>query len=488
MYRNFIFVLLFILFSVTVTAQERLGVIGSNFAGSQGVMINPSSIVNSKLFMDVNILSFDVSTQNNYLYIPKEDYSLGGLIKEIDRNIKFYNENGNWMDRDSMLFHESTFQHGKDIYSFFNATVMGPSAMYSINDQAFGFYSAFRNMGHVKGVPFEQANFAYWGFNFNDQLSTQYSSSGYGGAAASWLELGFTYARVLKKTYNKHLSAGITLKRMMSYAGSYLDINNVSYEINASYSAIVDESDFGFGYALPIDYQSNEYNGLSVLGRGWGFDLGITYQLKTRGYELTKYKRACEQEFEPYIFKLGVSLIDIGKMKYNSNARAHEYSGSMYWESIDTLQFRSVMQISTDLSNRYYGSPTESLRDTTFSIGLPTTLSIQADYHYDKNIYFGGLLMMPLKISKNQLRRPSLIAFIPRYESKNFEVSTPFSLYNFNSLRMGLSVRYGPLTLGTDKLGAFLGASDLDGFDIYFMLKINFLKGRCANDVINVCD
>jgi len=486
---RYILLCLILAFSLQMTAQYRLGIIGSNFAGSQGIMINPSSIVNSKLYMDISLLSFEISAQNNFLYIPKEDYSLGGLIKEINRNIDYYNANDTWMPRDERNFNEAIYQHGNDVNTFASLTVLGPSAMYSINDQAFGFYSAFRNYNHARGIPSDFANFAYWGVNFADQLDKEYSSSDYGGVGASWLELGFTYARVLKKSYNKHLSGGITLKRMLSYAAAYVDVDNINYSINSNLDALVVGSDFSYGYALPVNYQNNEYiNKLKVLGRGWGFDLGITYQLKTRGYEINNYKKACEQEFEPYILKLGVSLIDIGKIKYNSNARVHEFSGSTLWESIDTLRFRSVQQITNELSNHYFGDPNASLADTTFTIGLPTTLSVQADYHYYKNIYFGALLMLPIKISKNQLRRPSLIAFMPRYETRLFEVSTPLSLYDFNELRLGLSVRYGVFTIGTDKLGAFLGGSDFDGFDLYFMLKINFLKGKCANRLLNVCD
>ncbi len=472
-----------------VIAQDRLGIIGSNFSGSQGIMINPSSIVNSKLFMDIHILSFDFSVQNNYLYIPKDDYSLGSLIKEIRRNIDYYNENDDWMPRDDMNFKEVIYPNGNFANIFVNATIMGPSVFYSKNDQAFGFYSSFRNNISEKGLPFDLANFLYKGFSYGDQLDEVYEGSNYGAAGASWLELGFTYASVLKKNYNKHLSGGITLKRMFSYAATFVDVDNLDYSITSGGDAEVSASDFRFGYALPVEYESNDYfDNLKKLGKGWGFDLGITYQLKTKGYENKKYERACEEGFEPYIFKLGVSLLDIGSIKYNSNARIHEYSGEMDWSRIDTIDFRSAYQISTDLSERYYGNSTESLRDTTFSIGLPTALSVQADYHYYKNIYFGGLLMLPLKISKYQIRRPSLVAFMPRFETQRFEVSTPLSLYDFNELRLGLSVRYGAFTIGTDKLGAFLGANDFDGFDFYFMIKINFLKGECANEYNNVCD
>ena len=73
--------LIVILFSVyTSHAQEMWGIAVSNYAGSNGSMINPSSIVNSKLYMDINILAADVFVDNNYVYIHGKDFSLGKYL------------------------------------------------------------------------------------------------------------------------------------------------------------------------------------------------------------------------------------------------------------------------------------------------------------------------------------------------------------------------------------------------------------------------
>jgi hypothetical protein len=287
----------------------------------------------------------------------------------------------------------------------------------------------------------------------------------------------------------KHLSSGLTIKRLFSYGASFVDFKKMNFRIEQNANAIINESEFYFGFALPLKYATNTYiNDLKVYGRGWAFDLGMTYQLKERGYEINRYDKICEQEFEPYILKIGISLLDIGKIKFNNNVEIHKYKGSLDWNSINTLKFKSVRYISNELSWHYYGDTDASLvNDTTFSIGLPTTLSIQSDYHYYKNIYFGALLMLPIQLSEYQLYRPSLIAFMPRYETAHFEVSTSVSLYDFSELRLGLSVRYGFFTLGTDKLGAFMGFNNFDGFDFYFMIKLNFRKGKCANKYVEFC-
>lgn len=461
-------------------AQARLGLVSSNYAGSQGIMINPSSILNSRLYMDIHLLSLHVSGQNNYLYIPAKDYSVGHMFRQFK---KYTDDNAEEAD---ML--EQSYNKGDNVNGHISADIYGPSFMFALQDQAFGFYSGLRSYVSGRNLPFEQLNFAYVDLNLLNQLSENYIDENYWLTAASWLELGFTYARVLKRDYNRHWSGGVTIKRLLSYAGSFTDFKKIDYRMEADGHAFVNDADFDFGYALPVDYSTNSFNdNLKPLGKGWGIDLGVTYKLMDRGYELHKNKKVCEQEFEEYYFKLGVSIVDIGTIHYKTNARLHHYYGSMEWPDIHEYDPPSVTALSQEISTRFFGDPAASLVDTTFKIGLPTSLNVQTDYHYRDRIYFGSMLMLPLKMAKYQLRRPALLAFIPRYETPHFEMSLPLSFYDFYEMRLGFSVRYGFLTLGTDKLGSFLGMSHFDGFDFYMTIKFNFRKGKCADKFLDVC-
>src|SRR5512145_2837317 len=58
------------------------GISMSNFAGSSGAMLNPSSILASKLYMDVNLVTADLFIHNNYAYIHNEDYRLFKYLKK----------------------------------------------------------------------------------------------------------------------------------------------------------------------------------------------------------------------------------------------------------------------------------------------------------------------------------------------------------------------------------------------------------------------
>jgi hypothetical protein len=68
---------------------------------------------------------------------------------------------------------------------------------------------------------------------------------------------------------------------------------------------------------------------------------------------------------------------------------------------------------------------------------------------------------------------PNIISITPRYETSFFEVSLPYSLYDYYLNRIGLAVRYHFLVLGTDKLGPYVSSNDVTGMDFYFGIKLS---------------
>ena len=140
------------------------------------------------------------------------------------------------------------------------------------------------------------------------------------------------------------------------------------------------------------------------------------------------------------------------------------------------------------LSEVFYGDPASSLKASSFSVGLPTALSVQMDFHTAKNLYIGGFWIHPLKITGNTMRRAGQIAVVPRYETRYFEVNIPVSIYDYKYPRIGLSARLWFFTIGTERLGTWLGLADLNGLDIYASVKINLgEKGVCRSRRNSAC-
>jgi hypothetical protein len=269
----------------------------------------------------------------------------------------------------------------------------------------------------------------------------------------------------------------------MGYAGGYADVANLDYIVYNDSTANFINADVLAAVALPVDPETNDFPyGSTFKGSGFGFDLGITFVRTRKGYQNQKDLRICEQAYYDYFYKIGFSLLDIGGIRFKNNAQLHEFDNvGHYWERIDTISYTSVDAFARELSVRFYGDPNRSLIADEFNMRLPSAFSMQIDYKFNENWYLNGVLIMPLITGKNYLIRPTQIALTPRFESPHLEFAFPVSLYEFSKLRLGFSARFGFLTIGTDRLGSFIGGvSDFTGADIYFSLKLDLRKGWCG--------
>jgi len=123
-------------------------------------------------------------------------------------------------------------------------------------------------------------------------------------------------------------------------------------------------------------------------------------------------------------------------------------------------------------------------------IGLPMAVSLQFDYRVKqvKNVYVAAVWVHPLRFNLHTLRRSAHLSIIPRYELKHLEFNLPIMLYEYKYPRIGFSARFSFLTIGTERLGTYLGLADLNGMDIYFSIKLNIGKGTCRKiKVPNEC-
>jgi len=98
--------------------QEMLEIRPSNYGGPINVGLNPSFIANSRLNLDINIIGANITFENDFLYIPKENlkfFGLGIIFKRLDD--KNYTDN--------FEFGDPNKKH--HLYSL--ALIMGPSVM-----------------------------------------------------------------------------------------------------------------------------------------------------------------------------------------------------------------------------------------------------------------------------------------------------------------------------------------------------------------------
>jgi hypothetical protein len=466
-------VVLFLVFcGITTKSQEMLGLVTSNFAGSNGSIINPANLHASKLYMDINLMTFDFFVQNNYLYIHAKDYS---FLEFFKRNPQFA-EYG--PDKYPFDYYDNTSL--KNVYT--QTVIRGPGFFQLNGRHAFGAYLGFRTLSSLRNVPYDLANFGYNSLSYEPQQNINYDDYDFYGNAVTFLELGVSYSYLIRRYGFDDISAGITLKGFLGYAGGYMYANNLDYTVVNDSTADIQNLNGEAAFSIPLDYNTGEFPGPggNFRGNGLGVDLGVVYQRKVRIVTNRRINELCQQRYVDYDYKIGISLLDLGFVRFNKNAQKHGYDDvSRYWYNIDTISYYNMNQLAGDISTVFYGDPDASYRGDVFSVLLPAALSIQGDYHYYRNWYFAGVLVQPLVLGKASVTRPAQVAFIPRYETPEWEVALPVSLYEWRYPRIGASVRYRFLTLGTDKLAGFVGLTDFTGFDFYFSIKINFSQGKC---------
>lgn len=460
-------------------AQEMLGVGLGNYSGVMSTLYNPAMLTNNKTYLDINIVSADVFFRQDMYYIPKGDYSIYKAMRleeppkygEDSVNVKIYNGK------------ETKFLHS-------SIRVAGPSASFQWGDHGFAFTTGTRYFMSADNIPWEMPAIGYIGIKDDSLHNINFIDYNIDLSTSAWMEVGFSYAYNIYKYFDTQLTLGITLRKLWGYAGLTMSVDNIDYIIVNDTTVNIRNANAGLGFSLPVDYNTNDINHDPFFkGSGISADLGIVYIKKKRGYKRWDKYSLCSQPYEDYFYRIGVSVLDLGSLRFKNNAQWHTYDDvSSYWDNVDTVNFNSINGVMRSLSEVFYGDPASSLKASSFSVGLPTALSVQMDFHTAKNLYIGGFWIHPLKITGNTMRRAAQIAVVPRYETRYFEVNIPVSIYDYKYPRIGLSARLWFFTIGTERLGTWLGLADLNGLDIYASVKINLgEKGVCRSRRNSAC-
>jgi len=469
-----------ILFPFTITAQEKTGISFSNYAGINSVYLNPSFSSNSRLFADINVVAGGVFFENNFVYIHKEDYHLFSFLKKKP-TLPGVEIRGQGLDYST---------EGKSVDGFVQAQVFGPGFSYSTGKHTFGFTTKVSSITSVDNMPYEVGVMAFEGIDYDSLLGVNVVHGQFEAPSLTWWEFGGHYSHIFMERNRNVWSFGINVRKLFAWAGGYAAGNSLDYTLEPDtvmneiiYNLDVGSLDASAAFSAPLDYDSIFYptGGSKFKGSGWAGDIGITFRKNREQSDNFRYRRACEKAYEDYIYKIGLSLIDVGKMTFKKNVQIQEYNNiTVNWRDIESLNYENINQVTRQISYELTGDSSTTTKNGTFSIGLPASISVQADFQYYPKWYLSAALIMPLDLSDIQIKRPSQALLLLRYETPVLEFGVPVSLYNFQEPRVGLYARFNYFTVGTDKLGGFFGLNDFYGLDFYFAVKFHILKGVCG--------
>lgn len=401
--KTFALLCFIMLAAVQLEAQEMQGVVNSNYAGLNGMVMNPGSIADSRLYLDINFLSTDI----------------------------FYQTDMN-----------------KNAYGSFRLS--GPSVMLNRGRHGFAFSENVRS-----AVSFRKIN------RNNTSNNSEYEKMNVAGLA--WGEMDLSYAYQFRRIEKQVWTGGLTLKMLGGGGGAF-------YVTNAN--------NYNFSGSLADNLSSIGISGGGGMGAGTGFgaDIGVTYQKKTKPVTLLTFKKLCQQKWGDYDYRAGISVIDLGFIRFSKKVSTTHFNQSIS-NSVPYFIDTSEYTYATDTNMYNYAS---SISREKYSMGLPTAVCLQFDYHYKKSWYINGTFVQGLNFSNSTVRRPTMLSVTPRWERRWFEANLPISISDMKYFRLGLSLRMWNFIIGTDNLLGSLGAGVNRSFDLYVSLHLNFAKGRCG--------
>ena len=471
-----------LLFPKKGQAQEMAALSFSNYSGISGAWANPAFLTGSKVYMDFRLVGGHVFFDNNFAYIPKDSTNFWKLLRS-DSIPQPYGKYG----------YNSFYTYYKNRkYNNLAAVVsaMAPAFMLQAGKHAFGISFNARSYNSFHQFPNAILETLYKGSpdpSYNDN-NTYFRNLNF--ASLSWMELGFHYAYDFYNRYGNKFTAGVSLKLLYGVEGFYTSIKTLKYHSLSNKQVQIDTLDGTVGFALPVEYTSNPNAKLNPFtkGHGIGLDVGFLFTKNTDNVSGSNEKQWCAIPYQDYKYRIGFSIMDIGRIRFKDNAQLHEYNvKNKLLTDVFSTNFSGINSVMQTISYELYGDSLASLKDSVFNMSLPTAMSFQMDYHFKKNLYISGFWIQPLRFQNKSLRRPAQLLVMPRYETRMLGVSLPVSWYDYQKLRVGLALRIYSVTIGTEKLGTFLGMGDLTGMDLYVNVKINLLKGACASWKKDAC-
>lgn len=456
-------------------AQNMMGISNSNYAGTNGIIANPSYAADSRHGFYLNIFTANGYATNTY-------YTWNGPTSIIS-----FFKNGN-------EFEESYLKEAQiDKPSLLNAgvDVRGPSFLLKLGARSgLGIYTRMRGFMQANHVSPNVMQLIKTGITEDEVVNQPFQDNTFALNANVVSEIGFTYARTVWENNQHFLKAGFTVKKLFGAYSAHLVSEAMDFTIRggepSGYFMEVDAISARYGYNTMQGFEDN-INPLEVEnpGKGWGYDIGFTYEHRPNAdqyrYTVDGVERLDNRK-NKYDYKIGLSVLDIGGINYDSPfARSYAFERANTIISEDDLD--DLEGDFADVANDIFDVRPEE-GSPSFRSGLPTALKVDLDLKLTNKIYTSFTVLQNLKDrGAIGMRQNSMLAVTPRIETRGFELAFPVSLMNkYQTLGIGSSIKLGLLFIGSDNLAGALGIGKAYGADVYMGLAFPFSKGKKRDD------
>ncbi len=443
-------------FGFLANAQNQQGLRISNYGGVNSLQLNPSSFLHSPLKWDLNIASGGLFFENDYLYIENTNF-----IEVLGQNgpFLFRSSNPELINQadDPQALYYNFFDANSKLNNTLSAFAGLPSLAFRIDKFSFGLYANIRSANGLNNLDQDLDYFSLdqW-IEGNEKSIDEIQIAG-----MQWAEIGVNVALKLKETEFHKWYGGINLKYLRGFDGFYLNSNKttIATEINDTLSFSGGPYNYGISSAT-----LNGGNLFEGNGNGAGMDIGFTY--------IEKYIN----KSRPYLWRFGLSIVDLGFVHFNQNSQNHQLTASDLYtaDKSNLVNVTNPIELLQSTSLETTGDEFQTLVGDKFTLYTPAMISLQFDYSISKELFLGGQVNRRLNLSKKMVDKENIIVGSIRYEKRNWEIGMPLSLFEDSKLRLGIWTRIYFITIGTDHIKSLVyDDPQFTGSDIYFAIKLN---------------
>ena len=169
--------------------------------------------------------------------------------------------------------------------------------------------------------------------------------------------------------------------------------------------------------------------------------------------------------------KFGLSLTDLGSLKYDGPENAYDITNSISEDDFDNEE-----GFEDKLNNLY----TQIRSGNASKAVLPTALHLNADWNINNHFYLNlnSDLSLTSKSNSNTNSIANIVSLTPRFESKWFSFYSPVSYVQNLGVQWCAGLRAGPLYVGSGSILTVLTSDQSKGADVYAGLKIPIYQSR----------
>jgi hypothetical protein len=428
-------------------AQDNLGIAGSTRSPINTVWNNPSTIVDSRAFIDFQLAGLNVFAKNDLVFLRGGQLSVANF--DTMTTVPLRKQNTPYS-------------------AIIDVQIGGPSLAFAVKQHAFAISTSARVMSDVRGIPAKAYDWALNGFDAPNEKNKLNTIRNVRANALAWGELGFTYGTILSRQGFGLTQGAVTIKRLYGFAGAGVRLDSWTYKILDNNSIETQEFIGEYGFNDPTTALVN--------GKGWGADIGITHKVRHKHSEGYVPHSPCTDG--DYLYRIGISLLDVGRIQFTEPFYTNNFSQnqSTLWEDYQGTQADDMADIDS-LINSNFQLVQENGYLSKYSMLLPTAVSAQADFNLLSNFYLYGVITYGIPwLNKLGVQRSGYLGIAPRWETKRFEASLPISLYQYKRPQVGLCLRLNSIIIGSDDLGSFLLKKDIYGADLYVSVKYTIFK------------